>query len=129
MGKQRFGLIIAFFAINLISFNCIFVNSNISYPNNIIDDSTILLPSDIVFNYNSTFSHEEFVIDVSNLRLGSFNSLILFFETVDYSSNSAGIKVIFIFDQTEITFEIETMFQDTQMHNKTQAFSFPDELL
>ena len=119
--KIKLSLIVIITILILLSCKSLFTHTNITNQN-ILSSSSF---PEIVFNYNSTYTKQTFTVELQ-LELDSFNILTMFFLTSGYKTNSEGIKVTFIIEQTEIIFTIERLFQDSLSHNLTQLFSFPE---
>ncbi|MBA7499881.1 hypothetical protein ES704_02632 [subsurface metagenome] len=97
------------------------------HSNSYLENSAItLLPQDIVFEYNSTFSKQSFTVELSNIELDVFNSVNLFFKQ-EGDKTDESLKVVFLFNGTGIEFIISRLYQDQQEHNLTQAFVYPDK--
>ncbi len=95
-------------------------------PSSFCLNSSSSLGQDIVFNYNYTSNKEFFIVELPSLELNNFNSLTLFFTVYGYSSSSGSLKVTFIFNETEIVFNIDQVFQDAFEYNLSQIFTFPE---
>ncbi len=95
------------------------------HSNSYLENSAItLLPQDIVFEYNSTFSNQSFTVELSHIELDVFNCFNLFFKQ-EGDKTDGSLKVVFLFDGAGIEFIISRLYQDQQEHNLTQAFVYP----
>ena len=80
---------------------------------------------DIYIDYNSTscVQHLSYTLQ---LDLYEYNCFILLFTTSGDKTNSEGIKLTFSFEEVEVIFVIERLYQDHLGYNLTQFFSYPE---
>ncbi|NPD89218.1 MAG: E3 ubiquitin protein ligase [Asgard group archaeon] len=85
-----------------------------------------LINQDIVFEYDSSFTREEFVISSLVLELDIFNCLTLCFITDSSQSYINDLRVVFIINDTEIEFFIPRLYQDHSEHELVKTFFYPE---
>ena len=111
----------------------------------LVDTSNALLPSvnnsshtggvlsseiseELSFNYTDSFSESTLSTHISNLTLGHFNELVLYFVVDGDQSTKSGITVIFSYNNIEVEFKIERLYQDGTIQQLNRAFYSDMEL-
>ncbi|MCG3222450.1 MAG: hypothetical protein H7641_13805, partial [Candidatus Heimdallarchaeota archaeon] len=97
-----------------------FANSGFATQTNMCSS----LNQEIEYDYNSTSGKEEFVISWSNLELDLFNSIILYFIVTGDKTDSSGLKITFIINETTTEFIITGTHQDQLEQDITRSFSY-----
>ncbi|OLS32984.1 MAG: hypothetical protein HeimAB125_03260 [Candidatus Heimdallarchaeota archaeon AB_125] len=88
---------------------------------------TTSLDQNFLFDFDDNYQ-EKSVHLTSNLVLGEFNKITLFF-SVDGNSTEEGLNICFTFDNFSVEFTIDTIFQDGMTHNLTETFLSPSEYM
>lgn len=124
MGKTKRKTTVLFIYLCVtLGFSLNFVQSKKEFPFVLENQlSSTELDHEILFEYGFSFSREVFNFEISNLNLDIFNSLTLFFIVSGDKSNTDGLNVTFILNDTEITFIIDRLFQDNLGYNLTETF-------
>ena len=91
-------------------------------------DNTHLIhsSSNIVFDFNSTYTIQNYSIELTNIHLSDLNCFSFCFLIIGDTSNDDGLKVTFVFNETMVGFEIPLIWQDNNEHNLTQQFTYSD---
>ncbi|MCK5159239.1 MAG: hypothetical protein KAR08_08780, partial [Candidatus Heimdallarchaeota archaeon] len=87
------------------------------------------LSQDLIFDYNSTYKEQSFQLSFSEIEFDYFNKITLYFSVLGDKSNNQGISVSLSLNTTEVSFFINTLYQDNLEHNLIQAFPFPEKFI
>ncbi len=102
------------------------LSSYVSLGKNIRNDefneakTSTTINQELVYEYNSTSTMEEYEIAFSHLELNYLNKISLIFVTSGYLSNN--LKVTFIINDTSVEFKIINAFQDNSDHIIEKGF-------
>jgi len=102
-----------------------FINNSASISSN-KSQIPSTLSEELVFTFNESYQEQVFFLQFGSLSLYEFNKLTFSFIVTGAASTPEGLNVTFIFCNSSIEFNIDTLFQDSQVHNLTETFLLSD---